>query len=57
MSKSGELDFAKGTRIMVLDAPDTPGGWLYGEIVEKRRGLFLGTFCTPRALTFTVRMT
>ncbi|KAG8927258.1 hypothetical protein FRC00_002180 [Tulasnella sp. 408] len=45
-SRSGELDFGRGTRIMVVDAPNTPGGWLYGEIVEKRRGLFLARYVT-----------
>lgn len=33
-----------GDRITILDSPDTPVGWLYGEIVENRRGIFPGKF-------------
>ncbi|KAG8913785.1 hypothetical protein FRC01_004388 [Tulasnella sp. 417] len=36
----GELRIRLGDRITILDSPDTPDGWMYGEIVEKRRGIF-----------------
>ncbi|KAG9037831.1 hypothetical protein FS837_001364 [Tulasnella sp. UAMH 9824] len=43
-SRPGELRFGRGKRVTIIDAPNTPSGWLYGEIVAKRRGLFLDTF-------------
>ncbi|KAG8947049.1 hypothetical protein FRC04_011229 [Tulasnella sp. 424] len=49
--KEGELDFAQGDVITLLDPPqDTPSprvsGWLYGEINITKRGFFPGAF-TP----------
>ncbi|KAG8912478.1 hypothetical protein FRC00_004420 [Tulasnella sp. 408] len=43
-SSEGELSIRTGERITILEAPDTPDGWMYGEIVEKRRGIFPGMF-------------
>ncbi|KAG8927259.1 hypothetical protein FRC00_002181 [Tulasnella sp. 408] len=39
-SSKGELDIRAGDRITILESQDTPDGWMYGEIVEKRRGIF-----------------
>ncbi|KAG9037832.1 hypothetical protein FS837_001365 [Tulasnella sp. UAMH 9824] len=39
-SSPGELYLRVGDRITILDSPDTPDGWMYGEIAEKRRGIF-----------------
>ncbi|KAG8897796.1 hypothetical protein FRC01_011169, partial [Tulasnella sp. 417] len=40
MPESGELRFEQGDEITILDSPDTPVGWMYGEIIRKRRGIF-----------------
>ncbi|KAG8957182.1 hypothetical protein FRC00_004366 [Tulasnella sp. 408] len=37
----GELRATHGDKITVLDSPETPAGWIYGEIVTTRRGIFL----------------
>ncbi|KAG8947039.1 hypothetical protein FRC04_011219 [Tulasnella sp. 424] len=37
---AGELSFSPGDTIKVLDFPDTAVGWMYGEIVKTRRGIF-----------------
>ncbi|KAG8952995.1 hypothetical protein FRC00_006534 [Tulasnella sp. 408] len=39
-----ELGFQRGDEITILDFPNTPVGWMYGERVESRRGIFLGEF-------------
>lgn len=36
-----ELRATRGDKITVLDSPETPAGWIYGEIVTTRRGIFL----------------
>ncbi|KAG9016371.1 hypothetical protein FRB90_003080 [Tulasnella sp. 427] len=38
---SSDLRLSAGDRIALLDQPDTPEGWLYGEITETSRGIFL----------------
>ncbi|KAG9045204.1 hypothetical protein FS837_006818 [Tulasnella sp. UAMH 9824] len=38
----GELEFEEYDKIVVLDSPNTPVGWMYGEVIEKRRGIFPG---------------
>ncbi|KIO33486.1 hypothetical protein M407DRAFT_17741 [Tulasnella calospora MUT 4182] len=36
----GEMDLRPKDRITILDSPDTPVDWMYGEIIETRRGIF-----------------
>lgn len=36
-----------GDSITIRDSPDTPDGWMYGEIAEKRRGIFPGRCHMP----------
>ncbi|KAG9037833.1 hypothetical protein FS837_001366 [Tulasnella sp. UAMH 9824] len=36
----GEIDLRPKDRITILDSPDTPVDWMYGEVVETRRGIF-----------------
>ncbi|KAG8927257.1 hypothetical protein FRC00_002179, partial [Tulasnella sp. 408] len=39
-----ELKFVRGDKITILDFPNTPIGWTYGERTEKRRGTFLARY-------------
>lgn len=43
-SNEGEIRLERGDKITILDFPDPPEGWLYGEISETRRGIFPGAF-------------
>ncbi|KIO33499.1 hypothetical protein M407DRAFT_17752 [Tulasnella calospora MUT 4182] len=36
----GEVSFEQNDKIVILDSPDTPVGWMYGEVIEKRKGIF-----------------
>lgn len=43
----GELLYSRGDNITVLNPPETPPvGWMYGELVDKRRGLFPARYVT-----------
>ncbi|KAG8919932.1 hypothetical protein FRC01_001021, partial [Tulasnella sp. 417] len=37
---SGQLRLCSGDEIEILDSPNTPVGWMYGQIVKRRRGIF-----------------
>ncbi|KAG8971752.1 hypothetical protein FRC05_010819 [Tulasnella sp. 425] len=38
--KAGDLKFKANDEIAILDHPTTPVGWMYGEVVDSRRGIF-----------------
>ncbi|KIO33496.1 hypothetical protein M407DRAFT_4005 [Tulasnella calospora MUT 4182] len=43
-SSEGELSFRVGDQITILDSPSTPVGWMYGERIQTRRGIFLARY-------------
>ncbi|KAG8960472.1 hypothetical protein FRC00_000267 [Tulasnella sp. 408] len=44
--KQGELSLDRGDTITILESPDTPIAWMYGEIVKKRQGIFPSRYVT-----------
>ncbi|KAG8922255.1 hypothetical protein FRC00_007645 [Tulasnella sp. 408] len=38
--KPSDLALSPGDKVTILNAPGTPVGWMYGEIVKQRRGIF-----------------